>query len=83
MQIIKQFQDQQVLIGKNCSKIRILTLKVKDITKRSLENFHWKTTFSNCNPNEHVSVLTKAVLNIIPNETILVDDRDPRWITRK
>ena len=47
--------------------------------KRSFENFNWQNAFLNCNPNEQVSVLTKAVLNImsnfIPNETVLVDDR--------
>ena len=58
-----------------------------ELIKRSLESFDWKNAFSNCNPNEQVSVLTKTLLNImsnfIPNETILVDDRDPPWITRK
>ena len=58
-----------------------------ELTKRSLESFDWKNAFSNCNPNEQVYVLTKTLLNImsnfIPNETILVDDRDPPWITRK
>ena len=58
-----------------------------ELIKRSLESFDWKNAFSNCNPNEKVSVLTKTLLNImsnfIPNETILVDDRDPPWITRK
>ena len=35
MQIMKQFKDQeQVLIGKNLSKIRILTLKLKFLLKR-------------------------------------------------
>ena len=64
-----------------------------ELVKRSLENFDWERAFSNCNPNEQVSVLTvltvltETVLNImsnfIPNETILVDDRDPPWITSK
>ena len=58
-----------------------------ELIKRSLENFDWKNAFSNCNPNEDVSVLTKTVLNImsnvIPNETVLVGDRDPPWITSK
>ena len=57
------------------------------LIKRPLGNFDWKNAFSNCNPNEKVSVLTKTLLdimiNFIPNETILVDDRDPPWITSK
>ena len=52
-----------------------------ELIKRSLERFDWKNAFSNCNPNEQVSVLTKTLLNImssfIPNETVLVNDRDP------
>ena len=58
-----------------------------ELIQRSLESFDWKNAFSNLNPNEQVSVLTKTLLNIIsnfiPNETILVDDRDPHWTTRK
>ena len=52
-----------------------------------MESFDGKNAFKNCNPHEQVSVLTKTRLNIminfIPNETILVDDGDPPWITRK
>ena len=44
-----------------------------ELIKRSLESFDWKNAFSNCNPNEQVSALTKTLLNImsnfIPNET--------------
>ena len=58
-----------------------------EFIQRFLESFDEKNAFSNCNSNEQVSVLTKTLLNImsnfIPNETILVDDRDPPWITRK
>ena len=58
-----------------------------ELIKRSLESFDWKNAFSNCNLNEKVSVLTKTLLNImgnfIPNETILVEDREPPWVTRK
>ena len=58
-----------------------------ELIKRSLENFDWQNAFLNCNPNEQVSVMTKTVLNImrnfIPNKTILVDERDPLWITSK
>ena len=58
-----------------------------ELIKRSLESFDGKNAFSNCNPNEQLSVLTKTLLNImnnfIPNETILADDRDPPLITRK
>ena len=58
-----------------------------ELIKRPLESFDWKNAFSYCNPNKQVSVLTKTLLsimsNFISNETILVDDRDPPWITRK
>ena len=43
--------------------------------------------FLNCNSNEEVSVLTRTILNIvsnfIPNETVLVNERNPLWITSK
>ena len=46
-----------------------------------------KQHLSQTNPNKQVSVLTKSLLeifgNFIPNETILVDDRDLPWITSK
>ena len=55
-----------------------------ELIKRSLENFDWKNAFPNCNPSEQVSVLTKTVRNIvsnfIPNETMLVDHRNPPWL---
>ena len=58
-----------------------------ELIKRSLESFDWKNAFSSCNPNEQVSMLIKTVLNIMsnftPNETIMVDDRDPPWIIRR
>ena len=33
-----------------------------ELIKRSLESFDWKNAFSNCNPNEQVSLLTKTSL---------------------
>ena len=55
-----------------------------ELIKRFLENFDWKNAFPNCNPSEQVSVLTKTVRNIvsnfIPNETMLVDHRNPPWL---
>ena len=38
-----------------------------ELIKRPLENSDWKKAFSNCNPNEQVSVLTKTVFNITSN----------------
>ena len=38
-----------------------------ELIKRSLEIFDWKNAFSNCNPNEQVSVLNKTLLNIMSN----------------
>ena len=58
-----------------------------ELMKRSLEYFDRQNAFLDCNPNEQLSVLIKTVLsimsNFIPNETILIDDRDPLWITSK
>ena len=58
-----------------------------ELIKRSLATFDWKNALLNFDPNEQVSVLTTTVLNIvsnfIPNETVLVNDRNPLWITSK
>ena len=57
------------------------------LIKKSLENFDWRNAIWNCNTNEQVSFLIKTVLNImsncIPIEPVLVDERDPPWITSK
>ena len=59
----------------------------RELIKRSLATFDWKNALLNFNPNEKVSVLTTTVLNIvsnfIPNEIVLVNDRNPLWITSK
>ena len=49
-----------------------------ELIKRSLESFDWKNAFSNCNPNEQVSVLTKTLLNIMSNFIL-----NETWITEK
>ena len=40
-----------------------------------------------CVPNKKINILSRTVFNImnnfIPNETILIDDRDSPWISKK
>ena len=87
-QIIYSMFDLKILYPPPCERTVWHYQKADtELIKRSLENFDWKNVFSNWNPNEQVSVLTKTVVdimsNFIPNETILIDDRDPPWITSK
>ena len=56
-----------------------------EFIERSLESFDWKNAFTNWNPNEQVSVLKLFSLLWVTlyQMKLLVDDRDPLWITRK
>ena len=87
-QIIYSMFDLKILYPPPCERTVWHYQKADtELIKRSLENFDWKNVFSNWNPNEQVSVLTNTVVdimsNFIPNETILINDRDPPWITSK
>ena len=48
---------------------------------KAIERFDWDNAFLGKNVNEKASILTKVILNImsnyIPNETIIIDDKDP------
>ena len=50
-----------------------------ELLKRSLENFDWQNAVLNC------TQMSKYLywLKLIPNETVLANDRDPPWITSK
>ena len=53
----------------------------------AMEGFEWDKAFSNKSVDEKVSILTKAILNImsdfIPYEIVTIDDKDPPWINNK
>ena len=55
--------------------------------KKVIDNFDWKKASEGCDPNEKIDILSRTVFNImnnfIPNETILIDDRDSPWISKK
>ena len=54
---------------------------------KAIQGFNWDKPFSDKSTDEKVSILTKAILNIIsnfiPNEIVTIDDRDPPWINNK
>ena len=56
-----------------------------NLIRRELNGFNWERAFSNININEKVCIFNKSVLkvliNFIPHETILCDDKDPTWFT--
>ena len=49
--------------------------------------FDWDRAIANINVNEKLFILNKTILNILSNfvplETLTVDDKDPRWFTKK
>ena len=58
-----------------------------DMISGAMEGFEWDKSFSNKSVDEKVSILTKAILNImsdfIPYEIVTIDDKDPPWINNK
>ena len=52
--------------------------------QRAIEQFSWEKSFRNLNVNEIASLFNRTIKNVllnhIPQETIICDDRDPPWI---
>ena len=55
-----------------------------ELIRRAIGQFHWIRALSNVSVDEKVYFFTKTLLKIIKSfirhETIICDDRDPRWI---
>ena len=58
-----------------------------ELIRRAIDQFDWLGALSNVNVDEKVYFVTKTLLNIIqnfiPHETIICDDRDPRWTNKE
>ena len=58
-----------------------------ELIRRAIDQFDWVRALSNVNVDEKVYFFTKTLLSIIqsfiPHETIICDDRDPRWINKE
>ena len=54
--------------------------------RRALELFDWNQTFQNIDVNKQVEIFNSTILNIfknyVPNEKIIVNEKDPPWITQ-
>ena len=54
---------------------------------KAIQGFDWDKTFLDKSTEEKASILTKSILNImsnvIPNEKVTIDDKDPPWINNK
>ena len=54
---------------------------------KAIEGFDWDKSFSDKSADEKDFILTKPILNImsnlIPNEIVTTEDRDPPWINNK
>ena len=57
-----------------------------ELIRRAVTDFNWDRAFLNTNVNEKVSLFSSTILNIlinfIPHETIVCDDKDPPWFNR-
>ena len=58
-----------------------------DFLQRAINYYPWKSYLAEKNVNEKVYTFAKTIKNIFPNfiphETILCDDRDPPWTSKK
>ena len=54
---------------------------------KAIQGFDWDKTFLDKSTEEKASILTKSILNImsnvIPNEKVTIDEKDPPWINNK
>ena len=55
--------------------------------RRAIDLFDWTKVFENNSVREKNAIFNKIILNVlhnlIPHETLLVDDKDPPWFTNK
>ena len=53
--------------------------------RQSLESINWQREFDHKGVNKQVEILNNYLINVcqnyIPNEVIIIDDKDPPWIT--
>ena len=58
-----------------------------ELIRSAIYIFNWKKAFENTSVNEKSAIFNKTILNILLNfishETLLVDDKDPSWLTNK
>ena len=53
----------------------------------TIDGFHWEKASSNVNVHTQVKLfnetLSNIFMNFVPNKLIIVDDRNPPWVTEK
>ena len=56
-----------------------------DLIKSAINLFDWASAFRNVDVNKQVDIFNTTLLNIfknfVPNEIIIIDEKDPPWIT--
>ena len=57
------------------------------LIRRAIELFDWKKVFGNTYVEEKVAIFDKNLLNFLHNfislKTLVLDDKDPPWLTNK
>ena len=72
---------------KGCSMDQVWHYQEADteLIRRAIDLLDWKNDFQNTSGDEKVVIFSKTILsifhNFIPHETLLVDDKDPQWLT--
>ena len=58
-----------------------------ELIRRAINEFNWQRVFLNTNVNEKVDIFNSTILNIlinfIPHESVVCDDKDPPWFNKK
>ena len=56
-----------------------------DLIRRAIDLFNWEQAFQNFDVNKQVEIFNSTLLNIfrnfVPNENIIIDEKDLPWIT--
>ena len=58
-----------------------------NLIRRALYQFKWEWSWTNLNVHDQAAVLNRTVIkvlhNYIPHETIILNDKDPPWFSKR
>ena len=85
--IYSKFDNKVLIVPLNEKTIWHYKNANTDLMKKVIDNFDFKKASEGFESNRKINILSGTVFNImnnfIPNKTILIDDRDSPWISKK